>query len=221
MSSRWSWGLSIGLTVLAFAASAWLYPSLPDRLPTHWNIEGQVDGTGPKAWVAFGLPGLMIAMMLLFAAIPWLSPAPFKVDAFQPTVSYLMVLVVGLVGYIHGLTLYAGVRGGVDVGTALIAGMMFLFAALGNVMGKIRRNFYIGIRVPWTLASERVWTDTHRLAAWLWMGGGLLGGILTIAGVTPIVAFGILIIISIVPIVYSFVLSKRLEKQALVLNQQD
>lgn len=221
MSSRWSWGLSIGLTLLAFAASAWLYPSLPDRLPTHWNIEGKVDGTGPKSWVALGLPGLMIAMMLLFAAIPWLSPAPFKVDAFQPTVSYLMFLLVGLVGYIHGLTLYAGVRGGVDVGSALIAGIMFLFAALGNVMGKIRRNFYIGIKVPWTLASEKVWTDTHRLAAWLWMSGGILGGVLTLAGVTPIVAFVILVIISIVPIVYSFILSKRLEREPLVANHQE
>ena len=69
-----------------------------------------------------------------------------------------------------------------DIGRALIGGMFLFFALLGNVMGKVRKNFYIGIRVPWTLASDRVWNDTHRLAAWLMVGGGILGFLLVILG---------------------------------------
>ena len=59
-----------------------------------------------------------------------------------------------------------------DIGRAMIGGMFLFFALLGNVMGKVRKNFYIGIRVPWTLASDRVWNDTHRLAAWMMVAGG-------------------------------------------------
>ena len=62
-----------------------------------------------------------------------------------------------------------------DLGRAFIAGMFLFFGLMGNVMGKVRKNFYIGIRVPWTLASDRVWNDTHRVAAWVWVAAGVVG----------------------------------------------
>ena len=80
-------------------------------------------------------------------------------------------------------------------------------------MGKVRKNFYIGIRVPWTLASDRVWNDTHRLAAWVMVAAGVIGFLLVIAGASPIVAIGLLIGSMLIPVVYSFIHYKSLERR--------
>jgi uncharacterized membrane protein len=81
------------------------------------------------------------------------------------------------------------------------------------MMGKVRKNFYIGIRVPWTLASDRVWNDTHRLAAWVMVAAGVIGFLLVIAGASPIVAIGLLIGSMLIPVVYSFIHYKSLERR--------
>jgi uncharacterized membrane protein len=79
-------------------------------------------------------------------------------------------------------------------------------------LGKVRKNFYIGVRVPWTLASDRVWNDTHRLAAWVMTAGGLIGFVLTILGVSIIISIVILVASALIPVVYSFVHYKALER---------
>ena len=188
-------------------------------MPTHWNIEGKVDGWGDKSWATFLMPGMMIPFLILFAFLPALSPKQFEVDSFRSTYLYIMVLITGLFAYMNGVILLATwqeVREGpklIDVGRALIGGIFLFFAFLGNVMGKVRKNFYIGIRVPWTLASDRVWNDTHRLAAWVMVAVGVIGFLLVIAGVSPIVALGLLIGSMLIPAVYSFIHYKSLERR--------
>jgi uncharacterized membrane protein len=91
--------------------------------------------------------------------------------------------------------------------------MFLFFALMGNVLGRIRRNFYMGVRVPWTLASERVWNDTHRLAAWLMVAGGLTGFVMLMAGLPVAAALAVLGVVLVVPVVYSFVHYKQLERR--------
>src|SRR5262249_53719413 len=136
--------------------------------------QGQVDAYGDRAWSAFLMPVAMVAMLGLFAVLPWISPRSYQVDSFRETSLFIMLVALAMFAYIHGLTLYSALRGQVDVGRALVAGIFLGLAAMGNVLGKVRRNFYIGIRTPWTLASERVWNDTHRLGAWMFVIGGLV-----------------------------------------------
>jgi uncharacterized membrane protein len=217
--SRPYWIIAGLLTLAAWALAAWLYPSLPQRVPTHWNIEGKVDGWGDKSWATFLVPAMMIAFLVLFAFLPALSPKHFEVDSFRSTYLYILVLLTALFFYMNGVILLATwqeVREGpkfMDVGRALIGGMFLFFALLGNVMGKVRKNFYIGIRVPWTLASDRVWNDTHRLAAWVMVSVGVIGFLLVIAGASPIVAIGLLIGSMLIPVVYSFIHYKSLERR--------
>ncbi len=216
------WIIAVVLTAAAWALSAWLYPSLPQRIPTHWNFEGKVDGWGDKSWATFLVPGMMVAFLVLFVFLPALSPRHFEVDVFRSTYLYILVLISCLFLYMHGVILLATwqeVRAGpkfMDIGRALIGGMFLFFALLGNVMGKVRKNFYIGIRVPWTLASDRVWNDTHRLAAWLMVAGGIIGFLLVIAGLPIPWSIGILIATFLIPVVYSFVHYKALEQQGAV-----
>jgi uncharacterized membrane protein len=188
-------------------------------VPTHWNIQGKVDGWGDKWWATFLMPGIMVLMLILFVFLPALSPRHFEVDNFRSTYLYIMVVMTALFAYLNGVILLATwqeVNGGnkfIDIGRAMIGGMFLFFALLGNVMGKVRKNFYIGFRLPWTLASDRVWNDTHRLAAWLMVAGGIVGFLLVLAGLPLPWLIGVLLVTFLIPAVYSFVHYKALERQ--------
>jgi uncharacterized membrane protein len=213
------WIIAILITLSAWALSAWLYPGLPDRVPTHWNIQGKVDGWGDKWWATFLMPGIMVLMLVLFVFLPALSPKHFEVSSFRSTYLYIMVVMTAMFAYLNGVILLATwqeVNGGnkfIDIGRAMLGGMFLFFALLGNVMGKVRKNFYIGFRLPWTLASDRVWNDTHRLAAWLMVGGGIVGFLLVVAGLPLPWLIGVLLVTFLIPAVYSFVHYKTLERQ--------
>lgn len=219
MRRNWQWVAAIVLFALAIVSSVILYPRLPAVIPTHWNIKGEVDGYGSKHWAIFLMPIAMAAMMLLFRFLPALSPKHFEVDSFRSTYLWIMVLVVALFAYIHGLMLYsvwahvekAGFK--FDFGRVMFGGMFIFFGLLGNVMGKVKRNFYVGVRVPWTLASDRVWNDTHRLAAWLMVGGSVVGFLITVTGLSLIAALVVMLVSFLAPIPYSFIHYKQLERQ--------
>jgi uncharacterized membrane protein len=215
--TRVYWVVGFFIVALAAGAAAWVYPNLPEQIPTHWNIEGKVDGYGGK-WTLFTMPAMMAGMLVLFYFLPALSPKAFEVDSFRPTYLYIMNLVLGLFGYMHAVLLYVvhqAVAGGprLDLGRAFIAGMFLFFGLMGNVMGKVRKNFYIGVRVPWTLASDRVWNDTHRVAAWIWVTVGIIGFAWTILGAPMIPSIVFLVVAGLIPIGYSFFHYKSLERR--------
>lgn len=216
--SRGYWIAAIGLVLLATGVSVGLYPILPDRIPTHWNINGQIDGYGSKQWAVLLMPVFMVGMLVLFYFLPALSPKHFEVDTFRPTYLYIMVVIMALFAYLHLLTLYAVWESVMqkqqfDLGRPLIAGIFLMLALMGNVLGKVRRNFYIGVRVPWTLASDRVWNDTHRLAAWIMAASGLLGFVLILIGVPVVYPIVLLVGSALIPVVYSFLHYKALERR--------
>jgi len=99
-----------------------------------------------------------------------------------------------------------------DLNRAFFAGLFLFFGLMGNVLGKVRKNFYIGIRVPWTLASDRVWNDTHRLGAWVMVAAGVIGFVLTIFGAPIWVPIVVLVGSMSIPLIYSFVHYKALER---------
>jgi uncharacterized membrane protein len=213
--NRWRL-LSLAATLAALGASLYLYcfrlDSLAERVPVHWNIEGRPDGTMPRESALFLMPAFMAGFIVLAALFPWLSPRSFTVEGFRPTFEFTIFLGVLLIGYIHAVMLFAGLRPDVDSGRWLIGGLFLFFALLGNVMGKLRRNFWAGIRTPWTLASDRVWIRTHRLAAYLFVAAGVLGFVCVVAGVSLIVAFVLILAAVLVPAFYSLWLYKRLER---------
>lgn len=132
-----------------------------------------------------------------------------------------MATTIGLLAYIQVVilaTTFQEIRGekSLDMGRVLVAGIFVLFGLMGNVMGKVRKNFYIGIRVPWTLASDRVWNDTHRLAAWLMVGGSIVGLALVLLGTPLPFAFGVLMATALIPVAYSFFRYKALERRGVL-----
>ena len=198
--------LIIILIVLGFALGAYFYPALPNRVPIHWNARGEINGYGSKLFGAFGLPSINLGMYLMFLALPYIDPKRKNYDSFKSTYQFqkylLMVFFLGL----EVFTLLISI--GVVVNRPIFIQIMIslLFILLGNVMGRVKHNYFIGIKTPWTLANEEVWRKTHRLAAPLWVIGGILNILLSFTGINfnGIAFILILTVISLVPIIYSY-----------------
>jgi uncharacterized membrane protein len=205
--------IGFALVAACLLVTAIMFPHLPSRIPTHWNAHGQVNGYSAK-WTLFLIsPGLMLGVMGLFAVLPGLSPRHFEVDPFRSTSLYIMVVMVAFQAYLQILILWSGVTGRMNIHKAIMGGICLLLALLGNVMGKVRRNFFIGIRTPWTLADERVWNATHRMGAKVMVLGGLAGLILALAGARPGLCIVAVLAAALVPAIYSLVYYKQLERR--------
>jgi len=208
VSANW---LAIAFAVASFAFVAFVYPSLPDPVPTHWNWRGEVDGYIRKPWGPLVVPLIQVATIVLLGVLPHISPREMKMDAFAgayraviTTISvffFFLVLVTCLVG--RGLP--------VDMNQAVSVASGVLFVVLGNVMTKFRRNFFAGIRTPWTLSNDEVWYRTHRLGGKLFV----LSGLCTIAGSLAGLGLTLLLVTLfatvLVVTVYSYVVYKALE----------
>lgn len=216
--TRW-FCVSVLLTLLALGASFYVgqfrYDDLPEQVPIHWNIHGQPDGFVPKSDVFLTfllLPAVMAGMLALTLVLPWLSPKSFDVERFRGVYGYIMMLATALLGFIHAVSLWGSLHPQLPLDRLLIGGLFAFFALIGNVLGKVKRNFWIGVRTPWTLASEQVWNETHRLTAWLWVGVGVAAMVALLCGVPVAVTFVALMVAALYPILHSLLLYKRLER---------
>jgi uncharacterized membrane protein len=211
------YGGAAAVILAVLAGTLVAYPSLPSVVPIHWDAHGHVNGWGPKWSLFLYGPGLMLFIVLMFSALPWLSPKKFEVDSFRATYLYIMIIVVAMMAYCNLLILMSalGSLAGIvlDVTRAVEGGVCLLIALMGNVLGKVRRNFFVGVRTPWTIANEQVWNATHRFAARTFFAGGLLGLLAVISKApfwTPLAA---ILIAAIAPVIYSLVFYKQLERQ--------
>ncbi len=207
MKSTISWGLAFGLILTTFLGTFLAYDGLPAKIPIHWNIRGEVDGYAPKSWGVWLLPGTMLLMLGLFLVLPRFSLRQLGNERFRHVYEFIALLVISLFGCLQMLTIAQARNSHLKAGVWL-AGLMYLFFALmGSVMGKIPRNPFVGIRLPWTLASDRVWDNAHRLAGWLWTSAGLLGLVFSLFGwILPGVVLIALAVI--IPLITSFVDSR-------------
>jgi len=219
--TRWL-ALSLGLTLAAWLVWGYVFwqpDILAEKVPMHWDINMKPDRFADRdgAVIEMALfPGIMLAMVLLTLVLPWLSPKNFKVDSFRNVFHYVMALVVMLMGYVGALVLWAALPDHSMPIRGFLGPFFLFFALMGNVMGKVQRNFWMGVRTPWTLASETVWTRTHRLAAWLWVVVGVLGFVAVLAGAPLWLCFGCLIVAALYPVLYSLIIYKKLERQGKV-----
>ncbi len=201
------------LVLAALAAFLVSYPHLPEQVPIHWDIHGSVNGYGPRYALLLLGPGLMLAEMALFALLPRLSPKRYEMDSFEPTYLHLMLVLVSISGYFFAVLLWAALTGSAGIHHAILGGISVLAVLMGNVLGKVRRNFFIGIRTPWTLASERVWYATHRMAGKLMVITGLVGLILALLGIAVWLWIAVLGLGFLTPVAYSLFYYKRLERR--------
>jgi len=170
------------VVLLALAASAAAYGRLPERMPTHWNAAGEVDGHGSRLMGAFLLPGLMLLMAALVPLLPRIDPRGASYEEFRPTYHLVMNAVVTLLLVVHLVVLASALGHDVPATRIILVGVGLLLVLIGALLPRMRPNWMIGIRTPWTLSSERVWQRTHRVGGMLMLAAGV---VTTLAAALP------------------------------------
>lgn len=208
---HWSLWLIVALTLILGIA---VYPRLPEQVPIHWNIAGEVDGYGSRTIGAFGLPLLNLGLLLMMKYLPAIDPKKQNYEKFKGFYGiFVWIMILFMTGlYLLTIAWALGYRPSISLFTKL--GLGILFMVLGNYMGKVRPNWFYGIKTPWTLENEEVWIKTHRLGGPLMFVAGLITTCL--AFVNHPSTFGIVITIILVaafiPYIYSFWLYNRITK---------
>jgi uncharacterized membrane protein len=203
--------LSILLVLAGFAVVAALYDRMPDPVPTHWNLHGVADGFTHKPWGPLLLPSTMAGLLVVFVGIRVLSPKEAPVEGFARTYTLITAAVQGFLLLLTVVASMAAVGVPVDMSRGVALGVGMLYVVLGNFMGKFTRNFFVGIRTPWTLSSDEVWFRTHRLGGKLFVAAGLatLAGAFTRAGIAVLLASTLLA--TMISAVYSYLVYRQLE----------
>lgn len=199
---------------LVSALGIWLVlPSLPDQIPMHWNLQGQVDDYGSKAGF-MGLSLLPLGLLLMFVVLPYIDPKRENYDKHAKAYAiskYLVVLLLVSISWITVLFLKGVIQ---EVDTIIIMAVGILFTVLGNYMPQIRHNYFFGIKTPWTLANETVWNKTHRVGGTIFVILGL--SMLATALFYKTGTFYVMIVGAPLMVlgtgVYSYVLFKKIER---------
>jgi uncharacterized membrane protein len=198
---------------LAFGLVAW--PRLPERVPVHWGLSGQPNGWGPAWMNAILLPAVACGTYALLLFLPLIDPSRRNYALFGDTLRFLRGVGVTFLVGVHVLVVLASLGEKVDIGLAMRIGVPLILVVIGNRFGRLRHNFFFGIRVPWTLANEEVWNRTHRMAGRLWVAGGLL--LVPAAFLRRVPGFAVfvagMLVLSIVPIVYSAVIFRKVSQE--------
>jgi len=177
---------------------------MPEKVASHWNIEGEVDGYMPKFWGLFLMPIISLVMFLLFLLIPKLDPLKENIKTFREYFDKFILLIILFLLYIHTLTILWSFGWRFDMGQLMAPAMGILFYFAGILIGKSKRNWSIGIRTPWTLSSDLNWDKTHKLGSKLFK----ISGVIAFFGLfLPGLAFYLIIIPVILSAIYSFVYS--------------
>jgi uncharacterized membrane protein len=198
------------LLVAATLAGILLWNRLPDPMPSHWNAAGEIDGYMSKFWGVFLMPIITIVLVPFFLVIPHIDPLKANIAKFRGIFNGFIVVFVAYMLYVYALTLFAALGASFNMTVTLLPVIGLLFIGVGYMMGKAKRNFFIGIRTPWTLSSDTVWDETHKLGSKLFMLGGAATIVSAFLGENGIwIILGAMLIAAFVPIVYSFILWRR------------
>lgn len=167
------------MVLLAAVASVLAAPSLPEQLVTNWDASGVANDTMPRNAVLVGGPALALGVVVLFEAIPRIDPLGENIAKFSGIYDGLAVLTTGFVAYVHGLVLAWNLGYEFEIVQAISPAIAVLFVAIGFLLERAERNWFVGIRTPWTLSSDEVWRHTHDRTAPLFKAAGVvaLGGL--------------------------------------------
>jgi uncharacterized membrane protein len=204
----------IALIMLSFLLGLYLYPEMPEQMASHWDAQGRVNGYMDRFWGLFLMPIMSAGLFLLFIFIPLIDPLKENIDKFRNQYERFILLIMMFFLYIYLLTLIWNLGMRFDMVQMLIPAMALLFFYAGILISNAKRNWFIGIRTPWTLSSDVVWDKTHLIGGKLFKIAALL---VLLGLIFPKQAFLLLlapiILASIYAVVYSYVVYKQENKK--------
>lgn len=165
---------AVAILAASFAIGLYFYPQMPETMPSHWNSQGEVDGYTSRFWGLFLMPFVISGIFLLFIAIPRIDPMRYNIEKFRGHYGAFMAIVMFFMMYVHALTIAWALGYKYNMMSALSPAMGVLFFFAGVLVEKAERNWFVGIRTPWTLSSEEVWKKTHRIGGKMFKISGII-----------------------------------------------
>ena len=162
------------LVFFSFVVGLYLYPNMPATLDSHWNSAGQADGTSSKFSGLFAIPIVSLVLFLVMLFIPRIDPRKENIKKFQGYYDAIVLVMVVFFFYVYVLSIWWNLGWRFNFGIALLPAFTVLFWFMGLLLEKAKMNWFIGIRTPWTLSSERVWNKTHKVGARLFKVAALI-----------------------------------------------
>ena len=157
--------IMLALILIAIILAIAVYPRFPDKVASHWNIKGDVDGYMPRFWATAMLPLILIGCFLLFLVLPKIDPFKRNIKKFEKYYDLIIILVMLFLLYVYILTIIYNFGVKFNMTYAMLPALAILFFFIGAILPKCKRNWFLGIRTPWTLSSDKVWEKTHKLGA--------------------------------------------------------
>jgi len=205
------------IVAVAVVASLAVYPRMPATVPTHWDVAGRPNGWSSRQWGAWVMPVVLLAMAVLIRFLPTIDPRGNNYSKFSGAFEGIIISVMLFTLGLHVIVLMAALGYPVAMQRVLPLGIGVLLVVIGNLLPRARPNWFVGIRTPWTLSSDRVWEKTHRLGGKLFVAAGILSvlGALVVPAVAHIVMFCSIAIAAASALIYSY-LEWRKERELAV-----
>jgi uncharacterized membrane protein len=202
------------LIIAAVVISIVAYPDLPERMPTHWGANGEVNGWSSRIWGAWMVPVVMAAMWLLLRAIPHIDPRKANYEKFAGMYDAFITLILGFLLVMHGIVIAAATGRDVQMDKVMMPLVGVFIAAIGFLIPRAAPNWFIGIRTPWTLTSDESWRRTHKIGGPLFIALGLIMAASSL--IAPEQAIWILVAAAIGIVIFLFAYSYRVWKADLL-----
>ncbi len=164
----------LGIISLSFIVAIYFYPQMPDKIASHWNAQGQVDDYMSKFWGLFLMPVVSVGLLFLFILIPKIDPLKENIEKFRKYFDGFILLIISYLFYTYLLTILWNIGIRFDMGQFMMPALGILFYYSGVLIEHSKRNWFIGIRTPWTLSSDSVWDKTHRIGGKLFKASGII-----------------------------------------------
>lgn len=207
--------LSWIIIAISIAASFYFYAHFPERVITHWGMNGEPDGWSGRAFAAFFFPALFIAIYFLFVFLPKLDPKKERYAEFAKVYDIFRNFILAFMAVIYFIASFSNLGVNLNINFFVPAAVGLLFIVLGNYFGKIKPNWFVGIRTPWTLSSETVWNKTHRFGGKVFILGGavmMISGIVPLAWRLPLFITNIIVLL-LGTVVYSYIVYLQEKKK--------
>ena len=162
------------LILAAVVASIVVYPRLPEQMPTHWSVSGEVNGWSSRLWGAWMLPLIMAVVWLFMRAIPHIDPRKANYEKFSGMYDALVILILAFMFLMHVMVLLSATGTVIRMDRVVMPAVGIFIAIMGVLLPRAHPNWFVGIRTPWTLTSDLSWERTHRVGGMLFIAFGLL-----------------------------------------------
>ena len=166
--------IALLIIILTFAIGIYFYPLMPDKLASHWSAQGQVNSYMPKFWGLFLMPLISVVLLALFLLIPKIDPLKENIAKFRKYFDGFIILLFLFLFYIYLLSIFWNLNLKYNMIQALMPAFAVLFYYMGILISNAKRNWFIGIRTPWTLSSEAVWDKTHQLGGKMFKASAII-----------------------------------------------